>query len=422
MPVALHSLGAERFGAFLLLFGVINWMLLGSFGVQSALGRAIASGDIGPVETPSMLGSALAYAVLTTGATTVVVSIAFVIWVKTAGSHVSLPQHELFVAGFAMVVLSFLQITLQTFEGVQIGNLQIYVTNLTRIVGSVFTFVCLIVLPRYWSSIVIFVVALNGGMLLGSILNAGIVLKQVGITFAHLRRNLGRLRHIAVSGIAFLLIGAASLCQTHVPVLILATMRGPVAAVDFGLFIRLLFVLMSVVSMLTAPLWPAILSARAEEDHEWVVKSARIAGFLVVGAGVASLLVLAPFGAKVLLLWTGRKMIEPAIFQVLFGIYFLQMAWSHYWGIILIGLGRERLVAGVHSVEGVLILILGTALTARSGPTGMILGAVCALACASNWMLPLFAWRSFAQPRSGSKMSSSKGQTDAIRVVEGEWV
>jgi membrane-bound ClpP family serine protease len=115
-------------------------------------------------------------------------------------------------------------------------------------------------------------------------------------------------------------------------------------------------------------------------------------------------------------------MIEPAIFQVLFGIYFLQMAWSHYWGIILIGLGRERLVAGVHSVEGVLILILGTALTARSGPTGMILGAVCALACASNWMLPLFAWRSFAQPRSGSKMSSSKGQTDAIRVVEGEWV
>ena len=48
---------------------------------------------------------------------------------------------------------------------------------------------------------------------------------------------------------------------------------------------------------------------------------------------------------KVIHLWTGRTLAEPVAFQVLFGIYFLQMAWSHYWGVILIGLGRERLVS-----------------------------------------------------------------------------
>jgi O-antigen/teichoic acid export membrane protein len=423
MPVALHSLGAERFGAFLLLFGVINWMILGNFGVQSALGRAIAAGDIGKDDTPSMLGSALAYAALTTGATAVAVSAAFVLWVKTAGSHVNLPQHELFVAGFAMVVLSFLQITLQTFEGVQIGNLQIYVTNLTRIAGSVFTFVCLLILPHYWSSMVVFVVALSGGMLLGSVLNAGIVLRQVGITFAHIHRNISRLRRLAVSGIAFLVIGAASLFQTHVPVLVLATIRGPIAAVDFGLFIRLLFVMMSGLSMVTAPLWPAIMSARANADREWIRKSARISGFLVVGAGVISLLVLAPFGGKVLLLWTGRKMVEPAIFQVLFGIYFLQMAWSHYWAVILIGFGRERLVASVLIIEGLSIFVLGAVLTKRMGATGMIIGAVCALAGVSNWLLPLFTFRSF---RAGDKFRAEMPSTgilpEKIQSPEADWV
>jgi O-antigen/teichoic acid export membrane protein len=367
MPVALHSLGENRFGAFLLLFGVVSWMMLGNFGVQSALGRTIASGDLPPDETANLVGSALAYAALTAGLTAVIVSIGFFIWMRTVGARINLPRHELFVAGEIMIAISFLQTTLQSFEGVQIGTLKIYVTNLTRILGSAFTLACLMILPRFWPSISVFVIATSGGLLVGSVLNAALVLKQVGISFSHFRHNVSRLRHLAASGFAFLVIGIASLIQTHVPVLIVASMRGAAAAVDFGLFIRLLFVLMSGLSMVTVPLWPAIMSARANADHEWIRKSVRVSGVLVVGAGVASLLVLAPFGAKVLLLWTGRKMIEPAIFQVLFGIYFLQMAWSHYWGIILIGLGRERLVAGVHIVEGLLILTLGVVLTRARG-------------------------------------------------------
>ncbi len=232
MPLALHSLGDQRFGAFLLLFGVINWLVLGNFGVHSALGRAIASKEIGSNEIPDMLGSALVYAAATTGATTLFVSWALMAWVRTAGARLGLPARELLAAGFCMIALSFFQITLQTFEGVQIGNLEIYRANLMRLTGTAFTFLCLLLLPRVWNSIVVFVVALNG-MLLGSALNAGLVLRQVEIRFAHLRRNVKRMRQVAVSGLAFLVIGAASLLQTHVPVLILATTRGPAAVVDF---------------------------------------------------------------------------------------------------------------------------------------------------------------------------------------------
>ena len=187
--------------------------------------------------------------------------------------------------------------------------------------------------------------------------------------------------------------------QTHVPVLILATMRGPAAAVDFGLLIRLLFVMMSVLAMITAPLWPAIMRARAEEDHEWIRKSLRLSGALVIGAGMVSMIVLVLFGGQVLWLWTGRKLLEPTIFHILFGIYFLQMAWSHYWAVVLIGLARERLVAVVLISEGTLILMVGTFLAGRWGATGMILGAVTAFALVSNWSLPFFCWRAAGAAR-----------------------
>ena len=422
MPIALRSLGEARFGAFLLLFGLINWMLLGTFGIQSALGRAIASGTVKAQETPGMLGSATIYAVFTSGITALLVGIAFLVWLNTAGRHIGLPMHEMIVGGFLMLVLSFVQIILQTFEGVQIGNLQIYVSNLTRVAGSMFTFVCLIVLPRHWSSIAVFVIALNGGLLFGSAVNSAIVLKRVGITFANIRENISRLRHLAVSGLAFLLIGMAALLETHVPVIILATVRGPVAAVDFGLFIRLLYVLIGVLAMITAPLWPAIMSARAEANYGWIVRSVRVAGFLVIGAGVASMLLVASFGGQILAIWAARKMTEGSIFQILFGIYFAQMAWAHFWGVVLIGFGRERFVATILIAEGCLILILGGVFAAFAGAIGMIGGAVCALACVSNWAFPICARRALSGATLAIRRSSKDDAAPrGLRSAEEDW-
>ena len=391
MPVALHTLGDDRFAAFLLLFGVINWIILGNFGVHSALGRAIASKTIATEEIPSMLGTALVYAAITTGLTTLAVTVGFVAWARTTGVHLRLPLHEFFEAGFAMIALSTMQIVLQVFEGVQMGNLKLYVVNLIRLLGCGFTFACLLILPRFWPSMVVFVVALNGGVLLGAIANAAYVMREYRPDFSRLGRDLPSLRRLAGSGLAFLVLGVVSLFQTHVPVLLLAMLRGAVAAIDFGLLIRLVFVLMTGLSMVTAPLWPAISSARSVADYAWVRKSVRFWGFLVVGAGAASCLVMAPFGAKVLHLWTGRNPTEPLAFQVLFGIYFLQMAWSHYWGVVMIGLSRERLVSVVQLIEGLVMITTGSILAQRFGATGMILGLVAGFALISNWFLPLKA-------------------------------
>jgi O-antigen/teichoic acid export membrane protein len=420
MPIALHSLGEHRFGAFLLLFGVINWVTLGNFGVHSALGRAIASGAIDAEETPAMLGASLVYSAVTTGITALAVSVGFIAWMRTAGAHLDLPRHELLVAGFAMIVLASLQIIFQAFEGVQIGQLKLYVVNLLRLLGSLFSFACLLILPRFATSMVVFVIALNGGLLVSSVVNAVFVLRQQRPVFWNIRQDFPRLRRLAVSGLAFLVIGIASLFQTHVPVLSLATLRGPVAAVDFGLLIRLLFVFTSGLSMITNPLWPAIASARAAADYAWIRKSLRLSGLLVIGVGAASFVVLALFGANLIHLWTGRNLTEPVAFQILFGIYFLQWAWSHYWGVILIGLGRERLVSAVLMIEGVTIIALGSLFAQRFGPTGMILGLVAGFAIVSGWFLPLTARRALASIRVEMSNTASATKSMALHLAEAD--
>lgn len=95
------------------------------------------------------------------------------------------------------------------------------------------------------------------------------------------------------------------------------------------------------------------------------------------------------------------------------------MAWSHYWGVLLIGLGRERLVSAVLMMEGVVIMILGSLLAARFGPSGMILGLVVGLAVVSSWILPLAARSALANIR-GISHAPSAAKSMALRVAEAD--
>jgi O-antigen/teichoic acid export membrane protein len=391
MPIALHTLGEVRFGTFLLLFGVINWITLGNVGVHSALGRAIASKSLPPGELPNMLGATLLYATATTLVTAVVVYGGFIVWRATAGAQLPIPLDEITAAATTMIVLSALQIILQVFEGVQIGELKLYTANYVRLAGSIFSFACLLTLPRYWPAMSVFVIALNGGPLLSTILNAGLVMRKVRPHFANLRDDLRQLQAFAVSGLAYLAIGIAALLETHLPVLVLATLHGPVAAIGFGLLIRLFYVMMTAFAMVTAPLWPALLNARADADQAWIRRMLTITALLVVGAGAVSGLAIALFSDPIIWWWTGHVMTESAAFKMLFGFYFLQSAWSHYWATVLMGLGRERRVAAVLIAEGVAMVVLGSLLSLSFGTTGMIGGMVIAALAFSTWRLPKMA-------------------------------
>lgn len=389
MPIALEHLGTGRFGVFLMLYGVVSWLAVGNFGVHSSLGKMIANNDLSDGEVRHLLGAAFTYGIIAVGLTVTLVTIAFLLWSKSNYPGLGVSLDELRRAGILMIIIFAFQTILQVFEGVQIGQLKAYITYLLRIVGSIFTFAALLILPRYWNAIETFVIALTGGTLLSAALNAIVVTRRFPPKFSKLRQNLPTMYVVAKSGLSFAAIACASILQTHVPVFIIAMISGPGSAVDFGLFVRLLFVQMTVAALVTGPLWPAIMKAEAEHDHAWTKSAVRRAGILIIGGGALSFLMLTIFGSQILQLWLGRPFEKSSATQALFGLYFFQMAWSHYWAIVLIGYNREKFVAAIVLAESLIGISIGTFLTYLFGPIGMLIGLCSAFALMSGAIFPL---------------------------------
>ncbi len=396
MPIALKTLGEGRFGAFLVLAGVVNWINLGGFGIPSALGKLIAAGGVSEERKRRLFGGALAYGTASTIVFSTVVLMGFIAWVRTLYPHNPSLRSELGEAGGLMIVLVALQIILQICEGLRIGGLQNYVLNLVRIGGSLFSFACLIILPPILPKVISFVIALNGGLLIGALFNAILVLRNTWPDFGHLKTDWKEIRALAGSGSSFFIIGIGSFFQTNVPTLILSLMFGTAASIDFGLYIRLLFVQMIGLGMFTTPLWPAIINARSQKDERWLIRSLTSIGLIVTAGGLCSFVVLSFGGSTLLRLWSHVIVKEGPWFGVAFGFYFLQMAWSHYWTTVLMGFGREKIASRVIIAEAVMLVGIGSALAIRYGPLGMIIGMNIGFFLMSAWLLPFLVLRGHA--------------------------
>jgi O-antigen/teichoic acid export membrane protein len=374
VPIALHALGEARFATFLVLLGFINWLNLGSLGVQSAVGRLMAGG-YDPEGESDLLGAALVFAGCGSLVCAALVSVALAVWAR---GQPAVAAQDLAAAATLMVVLGALQVVLQVFD-------------LMRLIGSAYTIICLLVLPRLSSSMMVFIVAMNGGLLLSSVLNALLVMRTLRPSFSALGRNIERMRNIGGSGLAFFFISIASVLQMHVPLLILTQITGPASAVGFGVLTRLLFSLLVVVNAVTMPLWPALIRARVERDEAWARRALVLSGAFAGALGLTAFLGLALYGAPAVSLWMGRTLAWSPLFQTAFGLYGLLMVWSNYWGIVLVGQGRERLLACIMLPEGLLIA-LSTGIGAHiHGATGAIVGMVLAVSVVSFWLLPTLA-------------------------------
>lgn len=385
MPIALHVLGADRFAAFLVISGVVNWVSLGAFGVQSALGKRLAVGDVPRETAAELLGAALVYAFCGALAVASLIALASGAW-ALSGRHAP-PSPDVVRATWLMTAMVVAQVVLQVFDGVQIGRLTAYVSNLFRILGSLFTFLALLLLPHVWRSLCAFVVAINGGLILSGLLNGWAVSRTTPPSFRHLGRGLGRIAELAGSGLAFILISLASLADTQGLVLVRASGGGAHSVMVIGLYVRLVVIYFSVITILTGPVWPALLNARRSHDRRWIDRTVRRTAVLVLGSGLAAGVVIALFGQRVLSAWTHQSLPGDAHLQLLIGFYFAQLTWSHFWAILLLGRRQEQTVAAVLVTESAAIFLLY--LVFPKTDVGLAMAADFAVAICSNVALPV---------------------------------
>ena len=404
-PIGISLLGEAGFGAVLALLALATWMNLGAFGLHSALGQVIASDRPNRDRLRQLLGSALICSTVFTAGATAVLTWAIHLWVGGVPLPADVSRAQLYVAALVLAGLGSLTVFLQIFEGVNIGILRQVVTNLCRAAGSLIALGTLAVLPWLAPQPATFVAAIMGGQLAGALLLATLVIRTYPPSFSITRADLKDLMRLAGGGASFFVIQIASLVQSQSPVIFLSAAVGPAAALDLGLVLRLLVAFVTVLSMVSSTTWPAIARLIAEREHRRARVIACWLGAFALSAGGVAAAVLMMFGDDILQLWTGRRPTGSPLFFALCGLFFAQVAWAHFWAVLLIACRHTRLVALLFGIEASIMMFSAWS-GSRLGPEATIFGLVSAAALTSSWLLPAFAHRIIRQSLWASDESS----------------
>lgn len=380
VPIVLRHLGAEEFGIWITLSGVL-WTLSGfdfglGYALQNRLGIALAQGRSDDAVTLVRSGrrALTRIALLTTPP-----AMALVLWGDwLAWFNVTTMQLDSTVRSSAAIVLVTVLLSLPASLATRIAA----AAQLTWLNGA-------------WTAAVsvgaLAVVA--GSAKLGLGLPAFItaacmiaLLPHLGIGLSLCRRFpwLRRPARAATisreiwreSALFFLPQLGASFINAFAPVLV-AVFSGPVMAGSYGILQRLFGFVLQLHTLCLQPTWPAYTHATARQDHAGAHQLYRRSWFITALMIAALLIGLTPFTERLLELWL-RGSVPPLTLSLIWAValwHALQLSGLPS-AMLLNGFGRPGVTAW--STLGCLILTL--ALSAWAGPRAGALGIVLALA------------------------------------------
>ena len=202
-------------------------------------------------------------------------------------------------------------------------------------------------------------------------------------------------RTLFTGGSAFLLIQLTGFVKFHFLLVLVGWMRGPEEVAQFGVLMRLLLMLAGSVTMLTQPLWPAIVDAVTRGDLRWIRQSYLRSAALVVTYSVSVGAGLALAGDVIIELWLGKELgISPELLVVM-SLYFILWMWMHLHHTFLIGVGQVWPTAIVLAVESVAIVSIGVILLDGYGLAGLGTAMVIGSLGISFWILPLMTYKAY---------------------------
>ncbi len=396
-PLAVHALGTERFGVYVLVTTGLAWLSVVYSGLGPGLARGIAlsAAKPDPTEEARYFSAAI---VLTS-----LFVLGLVASVAVYGAF--RPLTGILLGGksllYAQEVRSALPLVLgivgiQLLGGVadssRAGYQEQFVTNTWGIVGNLMSLAALVWAVRYWPTVTGMVAAVYGVAALVRMGNVTSLL--VRRPYLVPRPRLLTSRHLAAvlhTGAAFMVLQLGVFLNQQVSLLVVGRMKGPVLVGVFAVQFRLFAVLGGMIQMIIQPFWPAVIDAHARDDRAWIASAYRsLVRYSVAYAAVCAV-VIALFGGLLVRHWVGRELVADRSTQGLMGLYFLLCIWPQPHAALLIGLGRYWFPAIVSLAENLLMIGLATLLIPAGGAMGLALAFCLANLLTSAWAIPAFA-------------------------------
>jgi O-antigen/teichoic acid export membrane protein len=392
--LSLSYLGKARYGLWMTMDSLINWMNLADLGLARGMQNHLseANGQDDPelagryVSTglATMAGAALLIAVVATPVV-FMVSWSDALNVKDpalAGEtrHVVEAVLVIFLVGFPLSLVPTI------YAAYQRG----YVASLFAIAGSVASLGALLAATHFELSLPWLILALGGTTIFTTLVNFGYGLRSMPWLrprLALVTRN--ALRALAGTSIALFVFQIGALLVNETQSLIIARRLGLSLVTDWSVFMRVYLLPAMFLQMIDAPLIPAFREAYVRGEHDWL----RIAFWRVTKLKMAIALVAAGLylvcGNWVASLIAGQPIVlSPDVWKAS-GFLLIVAVWNGSFNDLMIAVDRLRLLVITVLVNGLVTPILSYFLAPRLGLFGVVLATPIFSFAVSAWLLPL---------------------------------
>ncbi len=406
VPLAVRSLGPERFGLYTMLVSALVWIDLGRLGIGPGLTRelALAWNRDERERERTLFSNAMFFLFGMAG----LIGIGLLIGYHAGSAHLDAvfgPSVEGYrneiLAGMAVVGLFLVaQVIFSAGEAARSAYQDDFINNLMNALANLASLLLVFWVALWMPTIWAFALAIFGAIALGKGVNLALLVgRSRPYLFPRWRYvDPGSFRLLLGSSIAFWVAQVAVLLMHNLSLVQLGQSVGAQALTPFAVVFRLLQLLSTAVLMISMPLWPAITDAAVRGDREWIVASYRRLVLMALLFSGAVTIGIALLGSTLIPLWAGATVRIDPMLSALLGVYFVIWMWNHCHSTVLFGLGRLWPVAWIMLCEGLGVLGLAMLLVPRYGATGTAMALCLSGTLVSGWLLPLVLRRTLALP------------------------
>jgi len=357
VPLTLNYLGAERYGLWMAISSVLALMGFADLGLRNGLLNAISKAHgRNSIEEAQTAVSSTFYILLGISCVLFLIFLSifpFISWQGVFNVKSALAIRESGPTMMALVITLLINMPLGIIQRIQSGYQEGYKFQLWLILGSLFSFISLLICIFLKTSLTWLVIAYSGGQIIATLLN-GIALfngkrRYLKPRFKFFKIDIGK--QLISSGFVFLLIGVFTLLANASDDIIIAQTLGPKAIAGYEI-VKKLFLFSMFTQYIIQPLWPAFGEALESGDYAWASKTMQKVLKLSLVSGAVISLPFLLFGKQIVVFWVGKEFIPD--WSLLFGFY-IYVILNNYIGVMSTLLNSSKLVSK---------LILPIALTA----------------------------------------------------------
>jgi len=382
IPLTVHYLGPERYGAWVTLSTILAWAQLADLGLVNGLTNAIAEAHARDDRALAQRYVATAFWALTMVSVVLAAiygaAYAHVNWPGMLGTTSTVAARELPVAVSLSVALFLLSLPLTVVERIYIAHQEGAIANAWSIAGNVLTLVSVVLVTRSHGGLPALVTAVAGVRLL-ALLGSASWLAAVRRPYLVPRPScFDRVvwRRLGADGAQLFVIQLAAMLLLSTDNYIIARILGASYVTPYSIAWSLFTIPQMLASVSFPYLWAAYGDAVARRDVAWITRAFRRALLVSIGFSALVAAPLALVGGAVIRFWVGAVAVPPTTVLVWMAVWSVTFAFMNGLSCFLNANGRFRGQTLYGTATALLNIALSVWWAGKFGLSGVIAATV----------------------------------------------